>query len=132
MSRVVLDVSMSLDGLIAGPNVREAEPMGDAANAYTHGWPGMGPTPRSTSACAEKWTRPLAPRSSGGARYMITSHATPLSGLRTWRGGRAGKQQSYRPRSLLHRQRQPEEGRLAGRGLGWRLRVFPRAQGVLR
>jgi len=80
MSRVVLDVSMSLDGLIAGPNVREAEPMGDAANAYTHGWPGMGPTPRSTSACAEKWTRPLAPRSSGGARYMITSHATPLSG----------------------------------------------------
>jgi hypothetical protein len=29
MSKVVLDVSMSLDGFIAGPNVREAEPMGD-------------------------------------------------------------------------------------------------------
>jgi hypothetical protein len=29
MSRVVLDVSMSLDGFTAGPNVREAEPMGD-------------------------------------------------------------------------------------------------------
>jgi hypothetical protein len=29
MGRVVLDVSMSLDGFTAGPNVREAEPMGD-------------------------------------------------------------------------------------------------------
>ena len=29
MSKVVLDVSMSLDGFAAGPNVREAEPMGD-------------------------------------------------------------------------------------------------------
>ena len=28
MSKVVLDVSMSLDGFSAGPNVREAEPMG--------------------------------------------------------------------------------------------------------
>jgi hypothetical protein len=26
MSKVVLDVSMSLDGFVAGPNVREAEP----------------------------------------------------------------------------------------------------------
>jgi hypothetical protein len=36
MSKVVLDVSMSLDGSTAGPNVREAEPMGTAADAYTH------------------------------------------------------------------------------------------------
>ena len=27
MNRVVLDVSMSLDGFAAGPNMREAEPM---------------------------------------------------------------------------------------------------------
>jgi hypothetical protein len=43
MSKVVLDVSMSLDGFTAGPNVRWAEPTGMAANACTHGWPG---TPR--------------------------------------------------------------------------------------
>jgi len=33
MNRVVLDVSMSLDGFTAGPNMREAEPIGTAANA---------------------------------------------------------------------------------------------------
>jgi len=31
-------------------------------------------------------------------------------GQRAWRGARAGKQQSNRPRSLLKRQRQSEEG----------------------
>ena len=31
MAKVVLDVSVSLDGFAAGPNVREAEPMGDGA-----------------------------------------------------------------------------------------------------
>jgi hypothetical protein len=29
MSKLVLDVSMSLDGFTAGPNVPEAAPMGD-------------------------------------------------------------------------------------------------------
>jgi hypothetical protein len=48
MSKLVLDVSMPLDGFTAGPNVGEATPMGTAANAYTHGWPGTGPTARST------------------------------------------------------------------------------------
>jgi hypothetical protein len=52
---------------------------------------------------------------------------------RAWRGARAGKQQSNRPRSLLLRQRESEGGwRLAGRGSGWRLGVFPRTQEVLR
>jgi dihydrofolate reductase len=37
MSKVVLDVSMSLDGFIAGPNVREAEPMGDGGERL-HEW----------------------------------------------------------------------------------------------
>ena len=37
MSKVVLDVSMSLDGFTAGPNVREAEPMGDGGERL-HGW----------------------------------------------------------------------------------------------
>jgi dihydrofolate reductase len=43
MSKVVLDVSMSLDGFIAGPNVREAEPMGDGGERL-HAWmAGNGP-----------------------------------------------------------------------------------------
>jgi dihydrofolate reductase len=37
MGRVVLDVSMSLDGFTAGPNVREAEPMGDGGERL-HEW----------------------------------------------------------------------------------------------
>jgi hypothetical protein len=37
MSKVVLDVSMSLDGFIAGPNVREAEPMADDGERL-HAW----------------------------------------------------------------------------------------------
>ncbi|MDP4508644.1 dihydrofolate reductase family protein [Nonomuraea turcica] len=37
MSKVVLDVSMSLDGFTAGPNVREAEPMGDGGERL-HEW----------------------------------------------------------------------------------------------
>jgi hypothetical protein len=43
MSKVVLDVSMSLDGFTAGPNVREAEPMGDGGERL-HAWmAGSGP-----------------------------------------------------------------------------------------
>jgi dihydrofolate reductase len=37
MSKVVLDVSMSLDGFAAGPNVREEEPMGDGGERL-HAW----------------------------------------------------------------------------------------------
>ena len=37
MSKVVLDVSMSLDGFVTGPNVREAEPMGDGGESL-HEW----------------------------------------------------------------------------------------------
>jgi hypothetical protein len=37
MSKVVLDVSMSLDGFTAGPNVREEEPMGDGGERL-HAW----------------------------------------------------------------------------------------------
>ncbi|MET0597384.1 MAG: dihydrofolate reductase family protein [Mesorhizobium sp.] len=43
MSKVVLDVSMSLDGFVAGPNVRDAEPMGDGGERL-HAWmSGEGP-----------------------------------------------------------------------------------------
>lgn len=37
MSKIVLDVSVSLDGFTAGPNVRPAEPMGDGGESL-HGW----------------------------------------------------------------------------------------------
>lgn len=43
MSKVVADVSISLDGFMAGPNVREAEPMGDGGERL-HAWmAGEGP-----------------------------------------------------------------------------------------
>ncbi|MFI7282612.1 dihydrofolate reductase family protein [Micromonospora chersina] len=37
MGKVVLDVSLSLDGFTAGPNVCEAEPMGDGGERL-HAW----------------------------------------------------------------------------------------------
>lgn len=37
MSKVVLDVSVSLDGFTAGPNVRDEEPMGDGGERL-HAW----------------------------------------------------------------------------------------------
>ena len=37
MSKIVLDVSMSLDGFTAGPNVRMEEPMGDGGERL-HEW----------------------------------------------------------------------------------------------
>ena len=47
MSKVVLDVAMSLDGFTAGPNVRQDEPMGDGGERL-HEWmwtAGNGPEP---------------------------------------------------------------------------------------
>lgn len=43
MSKVVLDVSMSLDGFTAGPNVREEEPMGDGGERLHEWYAGKGP-----------------------------------------------------------------------------------------
>jgi dihydrofolate reductase len=43
MSKVVLDVSMSLDGFTAGPNVRESEPMGDGGERLHEWMAGKGP-----------------------------------------------------------------------------------------
>jgi dihydrofolate reductase len=37
MSKVILNISMSLDGFIAGPNIRPEEPMGDAGERL-HEW----------------------------------------------------------------------------------------------
>jgi dihydrofolate reductase len=39
MSRIILDVSMSLDGFAAGPNIRADEPMGDRGELL-HSWMG--------------------------------------------------------------------------------------------
>ena len=43
MGKVVLDVSISLDGFAAGPNVREAEPMGDGGERLHEWMAGQGP-----------------------------------------------------------------------------------------
>ena len=82
MSRVVLDVSMSLDGFTAGPNMREAEPMGTAANASTPGWPATGPTARSSrrapSAGRQCWRR-------GHRQVHLGSRCRPWGGT-PWPG----------------------------------------------
>ncbi|RSN20817.1 deaminase [Streptomyces sp. WAC 05977] len=46
MSKVVLDVSMSLDGFTAGPNVRAEEPMGDGGERLHEWMAGEGPDAR--------------------------------------------------------------------------------------
>lgn len=43
MGKVVLDVSMSLDGFTAGPNVRQEEPMGDGGERLHEWQAGKGP-----------------------------------------------------------------------------------------
>jgi dihydrofolate reductase len=43
MSKIVLDVSMSLDGFTAGPNVRQEEPMGDGGEGLHEWMAGEGP-----------------------------------------------------------------------------------------
>jgi dihydrofolate reductase len=43
MSKVILDVSMSLDGYTAGPNVRQSEPMGDGGERLHEWMAGEGP-----------------------------------------------------------------------------------------
>ncbi|WP_188196853.1 dihydrofolate reductase family protein [Nonomuraea sp. SYSU D8015] len=43
MSKIVLDVSMSLDGFTTGPNVREEEPMGDGGERLHEWHAGKGP-----------------------------------------------------------------------------------------
>ncbi|MEO3810957.1 dihydrofolate reductase family protein [Sphaerisporangium sp. B11E5] len=43
MSRIVLDVSVSLDGFTTGPNVREEEPMGDGGERLHEWHAGKGP-----------------------------------------------------------------------------------------
>ncbi|SDI62673.1 dihydrofolate reductase family protein [Nonomuraea jiangxiensis] len=43
MGKIVLDVSVSLDGFTAGPNVREAEPMGDGGERLHEWMAGKGP-----------------------------------------------------------------------------------------
>ncbi|MFJ8916557.1 dihydrofolate reductase family protein [Amycolatopsis sp. NPDC102389] len=47
MSKVVLDVSMSLDGFTAGPNVRAEEPMGDGGERLHEWMAGEGPDARA-------------------------------------------------------------------------------------
>ena len=71
MSKVVLDVSMSLDGFVAGPNVREAEPMGDGGERL-HVWmAGKGPDTRDRHERAPRSGRDFGATSSDGARSIL-------------------------------------------------------------
>ncbi len=54
MSKVILDMSMSLDGFIAGPNVDVGQPMGDGGERL-HDWMFLGKTGREATAFEEEW-----------------------------------------------------------------------------
>jgi dihydrofolate reductase len=78
MSKVVLDVSISLDGFSAGPNVRPDEPMGDGGEQL-HDWvAGKGPD-------GEVDTRVRQELDASVGATIIGRHTFEL-GLRPWGG----------------------------------------------
>jgi hypothetical protein len=84
MSKVVLDVSMSLDGFVTGPNVREAEPMGDGGERL-HEWIFWKRTAMARPLVGTDTARPAVtnrPRGVFGIRPIgpTTANATPDKG----------------------------------------------------
>ena len=97
MRKVVLDVSMSLDGFTAGPNVREDEPMGDGGERR-HAWmAGNGTDSEIAPNAATSLGVPVCPASVEGGRARASAGpTTPIlsvdsveSDVRTVRGGRS-------------------------------------------
>jgi dihydrofolate reductase len=78
MGKVVLDVSMSLDGFTAGPNVREAEPMGDGGERLHEWHAGRGPDGEADLAVARE--------SDGTVGATIIGRRTFDLGLGPWGG----------------------------------------------
>ncbi|GAB2941802.1 dihydrofolate reductase family protein [Nonomuraea fastidiosa] len=82
MSKIVLDVSISLDGFSAGPNVRPDEPMGDGGERL-HDWmAGEGPD-AVTGTGADIEVRDAVNASVGAA---LIGRRTFELGLRPWGG----------------------------------------------
>jgi dihydrofolate reductase len=78
MSKIVLDVSVSLDGFAAGPNIRDAEPMGDGGE-HLHDWmAAAGPDGKIDAAIAEQVNANI------GA--IIVGRRTFDLGLKNWGG----------------------------------------------
>lgn len=78
MSRIVLDVSISLDGFAAGPNVRDDEPMGDGGERLHEWHSGKGPNGEIDLAIARE--------SAGNVGAAIVGRRTFEIGLRPWGG----------------------------------------------
>jgi dihydrofolate reductase len=78
MSKVVLDVSISLDGFAAGPNVRDEEPMGDGGERLHEWHAGKGPNGEIDLAVVRE--------SAGMVGAAIIGRRTFEIGLRPWGG----------------------------------------------
>ncbi|WP_433286502.1 dihydrofolate reductase family protein [Pseudonocardia sp. CA-142604] len=78
MSKIVLDVSMSLDGFTTGPNVRDEEPMGDGGERLHEWHAGKGPDGEVDLAVSRELNATV-----GAA--VIGRHTFDL-GLRPWGG----------------------------------------------
>jgi len=78
MGKVVLDVSMSLDGFSAGPNVRMEEPMGDGGERLHEWYAGKGPDGEVDSGVARE--------SDGTVGAAIIGRRTFELGLGPWGG----------------------------------------------
>src|SRR5918992_425689 len=78
MSKVVLDVSMSLDGFAAGPNVRDEEPMGDGGERLHEWHAGKGPDGEVDLAVGRE--------SDGTVGAAVIGRRTFDLGLRPWGG----------------------------------------------
>ena len=96
MSKVVMDVSMSLDGFSAGPNIRPAEPMGDGGERL-HEWasPERDRTPRSTA--------PSAGELDAMVGATIIGRRTFDLGLAPWGGHAVARRSSF---VVAHRTRE--------------------------
>lgn len=78
MTRIVLDVTVSLDGFMTGPNVRAEEPMGDGGERL-HDWmAGEGPD--------GEVDRQVAAATNARAGAVIVGRHTFELGLRNWGG----------------------------------------------
>lgn len=82
MSKVVLDVSVSLDGFTAGPNVRPAEPMGDGGE-FLHSW--MSGT-ESADESANEVDRTIRGEVDDSVGAVIIGRRTFDLGLEPWGG----------------------------------------------
>ena len=102
MSKVFVDVGMSLDGYIAGPNARPGNPLGDGGVGI-HDWkafaPAYGPWPCESSSTGRP--RPVAGAEKRGSRSTGRPGTDKTMGWseRTWVRAEVGAVMTFLSRS---------------------------------